>query len=718
MTATKTNKTRPRRPSKAKPAPLPVEDIAPEGAWEDLSRAYRVALIGKLEQLRKLHFEGVLRPPLQDDEVELVHTWAPDSSAADTVLAMSLVSRYERELGEMPKRRIETSFPDLGEPAEEAPKSRVASGKVRGVDVAVSRKTAEIVELEIGDLATIAANPLPDPAEVERLVADFRFNGQQEPIIVLLRSLVPPGLQVVLPPKQSGYLYLILAGATRTAAAKRCGWGKIKAQILDRPMTVEEILGFAFRNNTHRRAVTTAEKAAYASALAEALPAGEGLDDAIAQQMALSRSEVNQLRRFGTLPEVWRERVARFERDRDDPEGLSWTAAKALLTDFAQLPAVQAELEDLWTCPYWREDIRTKDRCRELIRDVVYNQTRPVDKKEKHNYGYQTGGYQPRLFQLTDEVREQLGIITVRDGDKTVERASNVDLYDQLQQPYLAKLIAKNGKGKAPKSKPAADKETLSPVQKERAERAKQAEQDRELQERIQRPGGLREQALRWAIATTVGKTDFRLGMYQCLLVTAATNDYGSQLDWRDWQSDAIRIMSTDKQLKKQTGAYAREYHYRQLVEYVQDSGKYWVTVAAELQSLIAELVLFPRMPIPKVDSAVCCPEDQWPSCYPHVPENVLLDAAAKISVSVTDTWVCAADEHSTARQWLELFFKAHTRRQLLALAKECRRDAELAGAKTNKEEIERLIRSHEEQPLPLPRVLEFEQPKGKKGKR
>jgi ParB-like chromosome segregation protein Spo0J len=724
MTTTKTSKTKPRRPSKAKPAPLPVQDTSPEGAWEELSQAYRVALSGKLEQLRKLHFEGVLRPPLQDDEVELVHTWAPDSSAADTVLAVLLVQRYERELGQMPPK-IETSFPAFDEahtPEPEAPKSPVASGKVRGVDVGVSRKTGEIVELEIGDLATIGANPAPDPDEVERLVADFRYNGQQEPIIVLLRSLVPPGLQVVLPPKQSGYLYLVLAGATRTAAAKRCGWGKIKAQILDRPMTVEEILGYAFRNNTHRRAVTTAEKAAYAAALAEALPAGEGLDDAIAQQMALSRSEVNQLRRFGTLPEVWQERVARFERDRDDWEGLSWTAAKALLTDVAQLPGVLVELEKAWENEYERDEIQSKDRCRELIRDIVYRQTRPVEKSDKrrHDYGWQHGSYQPRLFPLTDELREQLGIITFRDGDTTVERATNVELYDQLQQPYLAKLIAKNGNGRgtAAASKPAADERTLSLVEQQRADRAKHSEQDRELQDRIQRPGGLREQALRWAMASVLPNSSAGTGVFQTLLVTAAANEYGSQLDWKDWQQEAVAALVGRS--PKATGKYPREHHYRAFVEWATGSAWQgtWDSMTLPLQIKMAQLIVFPQQSDSGIQSTVCSAWDEWPGRWPHIPEIVLTEWATRLAVSVNDTWTCAADPNSTARQWLELFCKAHTRRQLLALAKECRRDAELAGAKTGKQEIELLIRSHEEQPLPLPRVLEFEQPKPKKGKR
>jgi hypothetical protein len=68
---------------------------------------------------------------------------------------MLLVRGYERDLGELPPRRqIETSFPLLD---DEPPASKILSGKVRGVDVGVSRKTAAIVDLEIGDLATIGA---------------------------------------------------------------------------------------------------------------------------------------------------------------------------------------------------------------------------------------------------------------------------------------------------------------------------------------------------------------------------------------------------------------------------------------------------------------------------------------------------------------------------------------------------------------------------------
>lgn len=691
--------------------------------WAEIKADYQAALGHKLKRLLELHFSDLLDQPLTKQDMLLCQSCMPCTpSHLDGKMKplLSLVQRYERELATPDETQ---GLTPPGSPGAD-PRSALAGG------VGVFRKTGEVVEVAIDDCATLAANPIPDPAEVERIADSFRWRGQDEPIIVLPANVCPRG--VLFDPASTVNLeWIVLAGATRLAAAKRCGWSKIQARVRDEAMTTEEILGFAFRNNTDRRTVTTAEKAAYAAALAELIGDCEGRDAAVAQQMGLDRSEVNQLLRFARLPQIWRDRVSRFERDASDPDSISWTCAKAFLP-YADLPGVMAAIEETWTDDLECEEssrLARKDSVRECVRWAALQATRPLDKSDKHNhdYGWQNGGYQPRLYPLTDELRDRLGIVTIRDGDEVLERITNVELNDELQKPYLAKIVAKNatpGSSKAKAKQAADDEQQLSPAEQAREDAAKAKQQDRELIDRIQRPGGLREQALRWSMANAFcSPGDLTDGLFHALVATVAQNEYASPIDWREWQCEAIRMLwsqrdPSGKSVPKNAVARSRLDHHVLLVEYAEKTKQSHAIATAHVRQMLVRMILFPQQPA-KAESHVLASADTWPDRWPFIPMDVLEYWSRVGGATVMETWrIAAADANSSSWQWFDRFIAAHNRRQLQALARQSGQESQLKGAKTLAEERQRMAQLHADQLLPLPAVLQFAEAKKKGGRK
>ena len=641
-------------------------------------------------------------------------------------LIMSITT-FDKPRVKRKTKPIATSFPALhepdNEPDNEADHAREASP--------VFRQTGdEIFQVELDDLATLACNPVPHAEDIERIAEAFRWRGQDEPIIVLAAEHVPEDIPVAT--RSGAWSWLVLAGATRIAAAKRCGWARIAARTRQQSMTREELLGFAFRNNLDRRQVTTAEKASYAAALAESLADGEGRDAAIAEQMGLQRSEVNQLLRFADLPAVWQQRVIRYDRDRDDPEGISWTCAKCLLP-YVHLQPVMEGLEECWGNPLGDEyeDSRTalqsKKHARELVVAIVKQHTRPADSKEPHDYGYQSGGYIPRRYELTDDLRQQLDIqqLPLGENGAKVPRICNVELNDQLMKPHLEKELASRSSGRAGLSKPS--KSDKKPAGKLTAaeERAKAKQQDQQLTDRIRRPGGLWEQGLRLAIASRIEpKTADTAWLHDDLVAEARESEHNNTLHYRQWRLQAQNVWyfyKTGKLLADVRNEWQTEQYFNRSQDCylaanptvagqardASDSIRYWTT----------RFLLWPVSPSKDwAKHERLAPHDRLPTSMVHIPQTLLWRWATLLSIDVSLTWSDARSGSlldDCAAAWLESFLRVHNRRQLADLAKEL--GVGLNGCKTLGDEVDRLLRTHCDIACPLAKSLAWEPPAKKK---
>src|SRR5690606_3764472 len=151
---------------------------------------------------------------------------------------------------------------------------------------------------------------------------------------------------------------------------------------------------------------------------------------------------VNKLRLL-QLPAVWHERLASAE--------ISERIARKLVP-FTAAPRVMAAIDKEWQhqqkMDWQRHRWQNEREVDRLLDGIVTKAVRPIDKKQKHNYGWDLGAH-PRQFNLTPEVEAKLDVVELPLGPKgaTVKVATNAAEYDKLQLPLLkAKAKAKNAK--------------------------------------------------------------------------------------------------------------------------------------------------------------------------------------------------------------------------------------------------------------------------------
>jgi hypothetical protein len=439
------------------------------------------------------------------------------------------------------------------------------------------------------------------------------------------------------------------------------------------------------------------------------------LEAAVGERMGLDRSEVNQLLRWKDLPAKWQERVRTYEQDRENDNGLPWSCAKAILP-YAHVPVVMDALETVWKQDWNRDRLQRKDSIRSTLQGIAEHHTRPLDKSRRHDYGWQNGGRQSRLYPLDADLREKLQVEKLPLGPKgkPVEVITNTKLNDELMQPFLKKIAAKNN-GRQTNDKPkAAKKKELTPAE----ERAKHADQDRQLAERIQREGGFAEQALRLAIGNALHAGHWATeGLYDDLISTSRESNGSSSLDLKAWRYEAqqiLRIGRGDTAKRHSSGLYCG---CEQYAEYSLGSLNLEDDPLSDVQQirvLVCSLLLWPEERCAKSDRLVAVGE--YPERLVWIVPSVLQTWAERMGVGVKDTWSASALP-GRARVWLRAFFEAHNRRQLRRLAGDLYAMPALDGCKTGKDDVEGLLKWHSGKPaLALPACLTtVKQRKGKK---
>jgi hypothetical protein len=422
--------------------------------------------------------------------------------------------------------------------------------------------------------------------------------------------------------------------------------------------------------------------------------------------MGIDRSEVNQLLRFGDLPAKWQQRVRAYELDRESDDGIPWSCAKAFLP-YIHLEAFREAVEKRWKVN--GELLRRKDSVRTSVQFLVQGLTRPLDKKTKHNYGYQHGGDQPRLYEVNDELLTKLQVekLPLGKGGKLVEVITNTQLNDKLQAPFLKEIVAKqNQRNNGKPDKPACNKKTpLTDAQ----ERAKHEEQDKQLQRRICGEGGLREQALRLAMAKALKLGNWVTdGLFDDLITTSRDTAGSTYLDVAAWRYEGqlqLRAEKANGASPKTLSGYASKEAYADYSIGSIDITNDQVDDLLRIRLYTCQAILWPAAG-KGVQSKRLGPTDEVPERFPVICPVVLDHWSELLCATVKDTWVDASTA-GPARQWLQRFFESHNRRQLQTLAASIGAAALIHGSKTGAEEISKLMGAHRSaNRLSLPAVL------------
>jgi ParB/RepB/Spo0J family partition protein len=604
--------------------------------------------------------EGVSPPvKLSDSLRKIVLATRQDSGADVETLEVETAPAVSQETPLAPNVKPNRN----GKSGRKAQAQATASAAVAGI---VPPNTP-VEQIPLDRIDVLPGNPDPDPDVIREILQ----HGQDEPVILIAPGQLAPGDK--LPHAWQTNHYLLVAGATRLAAAQQAGWPTIEARVRTEPISYADAIAFALRSNTGRRQVTTDELANRVQQLAHC-----GLDDAaIAERIDRTREEINQLRRFCVLPKVWQQRVRRFERSGgDDPDSLSWAAAKALLP-YANVQPVLDDLERQWSSEDHQP--RTRDAFRDAIVDAVKFKTRPVEPAAKFfdHEAYREIKVPANIDQLPEADRERLQIVELPIGERgRKEPRATCD-----PKTYCEILGIKNqqrGKTRgddAGDAKPAAKKPKLSPAE----QRARDKQADDELRDRIRRTGGLLEIGMRITCALSPrlkpGSEQARL-IWRCLAACARDDETKGQLDVALWEYLATEIWAARRKVK--VPAFRDSSYGRKREAYNKYFG-YWATLedsitAEDEQHVIAiQILLWPRV-AERIDDRRLTKPGDWPERFPAIDTDLLTRIRQQLQVGTHELWKFRYNSEGGQDQWhwLERLLRAHDRRQLGLLAKEC----------------------------------------------
>ena len=437
-------------------------DVEDEAGWTQLR-----PLLRQLIHLPK----GTVRPKdhllaVQLEERAIV---LPDELLA----AGQLVAKY------FPRE----SWPSAGSapPREFPPAESITQGEKKVAAGPPPSRTLSRVTLEY--CVRHPDNRIPAAADIEARARSIEQHGLEHPPTV--RPL-PPDHPHVPHGWKHPHCWQILSGETRILALRKLGRrGEIDAHL--RPCSDAEALVYLARDNAERTDLNPIEKARLIKRLCEAPEVGgSGMTRQQAAELygLKDESSASNLVRLLDLPPVWQERVLSGE--------LPQSFARLLLP-YAHAPKLMEAIDAEWKKAHgpkaysWeRERWENREEFEAEVAAVVENQIRPMDGKTTHRYSHeQVGAYghkAPRLFDVTDELREKLGVVTLElspfgSGGKKreMEVATDAALFDKLNIPLVKQKLAKKTTRQAAKAgkedKPA--KRELTAAEKKRREQEK-----------------------------------------------------------------------------------------------------------------------------------------------------------------------------------------------------------------------------------------------------
>lgn len=532
-----------------------------------------------------------------------------------------------------------------------------------------------IVRLPLEKLHEHPANPAPTKDEIDEMAA-WLSRDQDEPITV--RGDVE-GLPI-------GH-YQVLAGHRRLAAARKLKWQGLECRIRSDLADDQKALTFMAATNQQRNAENAHRQALMLRAM---LDAGLSIRDAGAVYGLKSEAGVRNKLQLLKLPAKWIERIVSGE--------ISETAARCLVP-YADVPQLMAALNKRFTNPYGG-DWRHRSTVAAAVRAVISGQTRPIEKGHKHYY-YEQGEH-ARMFRLDDSLRDKLKIVRLPlgKGGRHVERATNVKLYDQLQQPLIKKkLQARPSRGGKAKPGKQSDQQRTSQRQKQLAERYRR----------------WKHRMLRMQIAAQLEVDDWRTTLAMLLVIHAAGQCprgayHSAPLD--QFLLSAVRHNSCDAARRRKGNIPEPEPYVsdaelaRILITSVDPDGDP-VDELAHLVHLQVAFLIWPQCEEATGEEPL---SRGLPDSLPPLEDDLCAEIAHLVGATIAEGWRRGAIHGSRERPLVREFFEIHTRAELQQLGPEllgpvCGQLADSRGQKVSAQ-IDLVMGFHGKRPLPLPKCL------------
>lgn len=523
---------------------------------------------------------------------------------------------------------------------------------------------AEFELLAIDVLEPHPENPRKefDPVKLAELAESLKRHGMLQPLVVRPHYVegFPSGKRYVKD-------YQVICGERRYRAARMAQLERVPCIV--RQLSDRDALEVMIVENEERENLNAIELALGLSALCKPVDAGGcGLTQKeAATRFGHEEAWANNLIRLLALPPAWRQKIASGE--------LPQTFGRALLP-YAKSQEVLKRLEkDLK-----RDDLATMDR--EAFERTCYwavrEDTRPVEEFDKPYHDFSvTGNYGNfgRLFDLTPEIEAQLGITKLpkieyqgaKQVRKMARRATNVKLWDKLQEDAKKKLREKRATKKSGTKKSA---------EKGRKPTAAELKRKREHADDI-----LRRRIELWA------EDLLRAAAIRAL--TSRSNSVQGQ--WVTRWLVQWWLLTRDGQMR---GREAWQEAFTKLggrgCEYDDDRWEAAVTWVCADEDAISQIdALYLGM------AAVVLNPDGNSRC--SIDRDVVWSLARLLGIRLSEEWTTAKGDR------LRDFFDAHTSEQLQELTGEL---SQAWGGGKKKDQVELLAGSHESKPLRMPKVL------------
>lgn len=606
--------------------------------------------------------------------------------------------------------------PDDGQPVESAPVATAASAPPRSLaqlrDVFAKTPTVEIPLKQIFRRETNRGGKPVSADDVRDLMATMKNPkiGLLNPIIV--RQAKDGSIPRPIPL----YCYELIAGERRTTAARELGWQTITARVV-KCSEAEALL--ACNVDNVQQGLTPMAKA---KAIREAID--HGADEATAGQSVGAPSGVKNLLRLLELPEKLQAAV--------DAGRLSQKAALACVP-WVGVPTLEQavlEMSDGWN----------PEGHPHTVECLLQQDLRPVEPGDRRYVSYPftlcgrdgnaSCGFSDEIFAggkkkltPTAEAVAKYGLIQVKIANKPTWLATNTAAWDAREQEFHSEKPA--GSKKSPGSPPA----KVSAAE----QRRKDEESDRLLHERITRPGGLAEIALRLAIARSLQPSNWLTEWAYDLLISTARDSEGSTyLNIAAWQHEGDRLVLQERHPEGAIPTIHGGDGYRSRLDY----GRYQVKVlnrdgdpVTDTETKhwhVTRLLLWPQQLRDSLRSELLAQPGIMPARFPAIDQELIGRLADLSGARIMDVWESAAEEYAVQESqvwtrcgdylgvpavWFAEYLGAYaTRRQFEALDAELGFSAELGfggGLKGTLGELRTaMAAAHAEKRLKLPKAL------------
>lgn len=574
----------------------------------------------------------------------------------------------------------------------------------------------QVISIPLEKLHNHPANPDPTEAEILKMVDWLTQSKQLEPITVRkaesgkrkAESQASPSTLDSLP---LGH-YQVLAGKTRLAAANRLDWDALGAIVreLDEAAAIEVLAG----TNQQRRTETPIRQALMIEAMIEA---GKSLLEAGAMYDLKTEAAVRNKLTLLRLPDVWQQRVISGEM----PE-----SGARMLCPYVDHPTLldhfDADYRQTMASKWPDEKVAWTDRdsLKETLQSIIHEKTRPVEAGDR----YYDHGEASRYFELDEITEASLDIVRAPLGKNgaIVRRAINVELYDQLNAPFLdqrknGSRTKKNAGGKSTAKKP-------TPAQQSAIDREKKQKADKKTAEAVH--------AWKYRFLRMMMAGEIKSGSYVTTLllpwlmshVRTRRNEYGTDpAPLNEYLRAAATIVAGEN---NRCPGYKPDKHSASLINLISnDSLDDEITCSEDIQAMLLRFLLWPQCEarprslerLLSVDPPQAwrpmSAKDRSAQVFLLVIDDRDIDTLVRLmGVSIAEGWKRGAIGGSRERRMIDEFFQLHTRPQLNELAGELlgttsSEATQIADQKRSSGAVALLHDAHtSKRPLPLPKSL------------